>query len=294
MKFLSFNIQYSKGADSQYNLERIAEVIKGADIIGLQEVVRNLPGVPNKDQPAALSELLPEYFTSYSPSLDFDIGSNVIDGRAMSTRLQFGNMIMSRWPILSTRNFILPWSGLAQEHDMQNCALEAIIATPGGLLRVYCTHLNYRRSTIRREQMEWLVPKLFSITREGMGATGKGLGEDIATGWEGFEIPPTPGQFVVLGDFNFTPRCAEYSIATGESDFQYGRQIATDRWVDSWTQAGNENNGAVSWIDEDTGEGLKLDYGFVSPDLALKVVTAQIDADCIASDHKPYWFELDI
>ena len=40
--------------------------------------------------------------------------------------------------------------------------------------------------------------------------------------------------------------------------------------------------------------GLRLDYGFVSPDLAAKVVSAHIDQENPASDHQPYWFELDL
>lgn len=292
MKFLSYNIQYSKGADGVFDMERIASIIKDADIIGLQEVVKNLPGVPDSDQPERLSQLLPEYFTAYGPALDFETGAKVVEGKAQSRRLQFGNMILSRWPIISTRNFILPWSGLAHDDDMQNCALETVIDAPGGLIRVYSTHLNYRRSSMRREQMEWLVPKLFAITREGMGATGSGFGADLGGDWQGFSIPAMPESFVVLGDFNFTPDCAEYSVAVGEDDFQFGRFVATDRWVDSWTQTGNDNGSASTWFDHKIGKGIKLDYGFVSPNLASKVKRAWIDNECPASDHQPYWFEL--
>lgn len=294
MKFLSYNIQYSKGLDNVFDLSRTADVMRDADIIGLQEVARNLPGVPDADQPAALSELLPEYYCAFGTGMDFNAGSSIKNGRAVSKRLHFGNMILSRWPILSTRNFTLPWSGLVEDQDMQNMALEAVVEAPNGLLRVYSTHLNYRRATMRRKQLEWLVPKSFAITKEGLGVSGKGFGAELGENWDGFDIPPTPESFVVMGDFNLTPDCAEYSTIAGESDFFYGRRVTSDHWVDTWTRAGNDNNGAVSWIDASTGEGIKLDYGFVSPDLASKVVSASIDNDCIASDHKPYWFELDI
>ena len=39
MKLVSYNIQYGFGADGRYDLERIAEVVAGADIIALQEVI---------------------------------------------------------------------------------------------------------------------------------------------------------------------------------------------------------------------------------------------------------------
>jgi len=41
MKLVSYNIQYGFGADGVYDLARIANVVKGADIVALQEVERN-------------------------------------------------------------------------------------------------------------------------------------------------------------------------------------------------------------------------------------------------------------
>ena len=38
MKLVSYNIQYSKGKDEQFNLDRIVSEIEGADLIALQEV----------------------------------------------------------------------------------------------------------------------------------------------------------------------------------------------------------------------------------------------------------------
>ena len=46
MKITSYNIQYGKGKDGRFDLARIADAVRDADIIGLQEVTRNLPGVP--------------------------------------------------------------------------------------------------------------------------------------------------------------------------------------------------------------------------------------------------------
>ncbi len=286
MKFVSYNIQYSKGADGVFDLERIADAVRGADIIGMQEVSRNQPGVPEKDQPEKLSQLLPEYFTCFGTTVDAEIVSKIEDGRAVSTRLNFGNMILSKWPILSTRQFLLPWSGIVEQFDLQNSVLEALVDCPGGPLRVYVTHLNFRRCSIRAQQLEWLVPKLFAIENEGIGVRGDE--------WMGIPIPPSPKSFVAMGDFNLTPQCDEYSIITGKEDFQYGRMVANDRWVDSWTRCGHDESNSVTWFDVETEIGLRLDYGFVSPDLASKVKSAWIDHDCKASDHQPYWFELDL
>ena len=62
MNFVSYNIQYSKGKDGVYDLERIADTVRGADIIGLQEVTQNFSEAPDSDQPVSLSDLLSEYF----------------------------------------------------------------------------------------------------------------------------------------------------------------------------------------------------------------------------------------
>ena len=42
MKFVSYNIQYSKGKDGEFELERIVDELKGADVIALGS--RGVPG----------------------------------------------------------------------------------------------------------------------------------------------------------------------------------------------------------------------------------------------------------
>ena len=66
--------------------------------------------------------------------------------------------------------------------------------------------------------------------------------------------------------------------------------------MDSWTQSGHGQDEGVTWYDLEnkSSPALRLDYGFVSPDLAGKVQTARIDEDAPGSDHQPYWFELDL
>ena len=40
MKLVTYNIQYTKGKDYRYDVDRIVQAIKGADVIALQEVER--------------------------------------------------------------------------------------------------------------------------------------------------------------------------------------------------------------------------------------------------------------
>ena len=98
MKCVTYNIQYGIGLDGRYDLARIADSLRSADIIALQEVCRNNPQNGGHDMVAELRDLLPDYFAVFGPNFDVDMGSHVKDGRAVDVHFQFGNMILSRTP----------------------------------------------------------------------------------------------------------------------------------------------------------------------------------------------------
>ena len=61
MKLVTYNTRFGLGKDYSQNLHRIADAVRGADVIALQEVRRNWP--PDyADQPMELGELLPDYY----------------------------------------------------------------------------------------------------------------------------------------------------------------------------------------------------------------------------------------
>ena len=101
MKLVTHNIRYSLGKDGAYDLERIVEAVRGADIIALQEVSRNFSQGTDADQPDRIAELLPGFCWIYAPSVDLDTSLPHADGSVMNRHLQFGNMLLARWPILS-------------------------------------------------------------------------------------------------------------------------------------------------------------------------------------------------
>ena len=100
MKLVSYNTQYSKGKDGRYDLERIAKTLEGADVIALQEVDRFWPRTGMIDQPAELAALLPNYYWVYGPAFNMDASEAGADGAVINRRRQFGNMILSRWPLI--------------------------------------------------------------------------------------------------------------------------------------------------------------------------------------------------
>jgi endonuclease/exonuclease/phosphatase family metal-dependent hydrolase len=56
---------------------------------------------------------------------DVDFGSEVKGGMVENRRFQFGNMVLSRWPLLSVRRHLLPRSMRLSKLNLQRGALES-------------------------------------------------------------------------------------------------------------------------------------------------------------------------
>jgi len=156
MKILSWNIQWGRGIDGRVDLARTAEVARGfdADVLCLQEVAINHPGLPGG---AAMNQVewLSGLFLGYEAI--YGIGSDLPDG--LGGRRQFGNLILSRRPVLQVFRHQLPWPADPAVPSMQRVAVEAVIEAPGfpgGALRVITTHLEYYSATQRAAQVEAL------------------------------------------------------------------------------------------------------------------------------------------
>src|SRR5687767_862408 len=137
MKLVTYNTQYGVGRDGRFNLERVAKEVDGADIIALQEVTRNFARNGGVDMVDGLAVLLPNYFTAFGPAMDLDFGAIDNDGRPLNKRFQFGNMVLSRFPIVASRNLLLPRRLRFSRGNLQRSALEALVIAPSGPLRVY-------------------------------------------------------------------------------------------------------------------------------------------------------------
>ena len=123
MRLASYNIQYGRGRDGVFDLERIAAALAGADIIALQEVERFWQRSGMRDQPAELAGLLGEYYWVYGAGFDVHAGG---DGELRNRRRQFGNMLLCRQPILSSRNHLLPKYASLGPMSLQRSALEQL------------------------------------------------------------------------------------------------------------------------------------------------------------------------
>lgn len=287
MKIVTYNIQYGLGKDNRYDLARIASEVADADIIALQEVERHWQRSGCVDSPAVLASHLPEHHWVYGANLDMDASYRDAMGRLVNRRRQFGTMILSRLPIVSSRNHLLPKYGTLVQHSIQQGALEAVVETQrAGPVRIYSLHLSHLSAATRLPQVEALLEIHRSAPSEG-GAWCGGH-PDPAAGWTEGEMPPMPPDALLLGDFNFEWSDPEYERIVGPRSARYGRLNRRTGFVDAWVAAGHR---------EDEGEtiasGRRIDFCFVSSALANRVLSCRVDAAAVGSDHQPLWIEMD-
>lgn len=285
MKCVSYNIQYGIGLDKRYDIVRIVDAVRGADLIALQEVSRNNPSNQGRDMPAEIRALLPDYFSVYGPSFEIDMGSHVKDGKAHDLRFQFGNMTLSRTPILASRNLLLPRRRSIAKMNFQRSALEVLIETPLGPIRFYSTHLDHRSPDERLMQVRHLAERVLAYAHEGGGLTG------VAE--MGFPEPPRPESAVLLGDFNMLAGSPEYVEVTGALDHEFGSALVADKFVDAAAHLGTELDTCVNADHpDDASRHKRIDYAFVTADLVDRLKSCHVDTDAVGSDHRPVWVEL--
>jgi endonuclease/exonuclease/phosphatase family metal-dependent hydrolase len=277
MKLVTYNIQYGIGRDGKFDLERIAASLDGADIIALQEVTRNFIHNDGVDLVAGLAALLPQYFHVFGAAMDVDLGACDCAGKP--------DMVLSRWPIISSRNLLLPRSRRFNRINLQRSALEALIVTPDEALRVYSVHLDHVNLNERMLQIRHLNERVYAYPMEGGAVSG-------AAEYE-FPEPPCPEAFILMGDFNMIQGSPEYVLMTGETDYAEGRQVVNHHPVDAFTLGQPLPAGSVSWFDEDKQERNRLiDYAFLHASLMRRVTRSWIDQDALGSDHLPVWLEM--
>ncbi len=306
MKLVSYNIRFGLGFDQKIDLERIANTVKDADIIALQEVERFWKHSGMTDQPELISGHLKEFYWLYFPAFDVDASEANGDGAIINRRRQFGPMVLSRWPIRMARYILFPKLGTTDCLNMDTGAIECVVDTPTGALMVYSLHLSAVSSRDRLKQVDHLLEFYRNAPVSGGSWTGGGEGVTdpveikhmAELNWSNDESAPTiPRETVVMGDFNMIPDGEEYNRMVGTPDPCVGRGAHVDGFVDSWTVARERSEDRNSWFpdppEREPGFPICLDYCFVSPHLSPKVERVWVDQEQVGSDHKPIWIELD-
>ncbi len=289
MKLVSYNIQYGRGRDGVFDLQRIADAIAGADVIALQEVERYWQRSGMVDQPREIADLLEDYHWVYGAGIDVDASDRDDYGKLRNRRRQFGNLLLCRRPIFASRNHLLPKYASLGPMSIQRSALEGVIETDRGWLRVYSVHLTHLSAETRMPQVQTLLDIHQRATVEGAALCGSGLKEE----WTQDGMPPAlPGEAIFLGDFNMEPDSEEYARITGPVSPYGGRITNPHGFVDAWVAAGNQElDGVTADI---AGRDVRLDYCFVSASLGKLITVARIDSQAAGSDHQPLWVEIDL
>lgn len=290
MRVVSYNIQFGFGKDGRCDLKRIAGEIRGADVICLQEVERFWPRSGNVDQAAELARHLPEYHWVYGPGLDTDASTTDPDGRPVHRRRQFGNMLLAKTPILSSRNHLLPKYATLTQYSLQRCALEGVVATGAGPVRFYSIHLTHLSDETRQPQVDRILEIHARAPIEGGAWAG---GHPTDPNWTEGGMPAMPRVAILMGDFNFPPASPLYARFVGPISPEYGRMNNPEGFVDAWVATGHGEHEGVTCDSGTLNTGKRIDYCYVSAALAPRLKRTWIDSDAKGSDHQPIWTELD-
>lgn len=289
MQLDTYNIQYGRGKDEKFDLERIVGELKGADVIALQEVERHWSRSGDMDQPAEIARLLGDYYWAYGAGVDLHVESPPGSEEGANRRRQFGNMLLSKSPILSSRNHLLPKYASLGPMSLQRNALEVVIDTVKGPVRFYSVHLTHLTAETRMPQVERLLEIHRNARVEGAALTGSGLNEE----WTQDGMPPAmSGHAMLMGDFNFEPDSAEYARITGPVSPYGGRVVNPEGFIDAWVETGHDAGEGVTA--DIYGRPVRLDYCFVSAALRELIRSVEIDEKATGSDHQPLRISIDL
>ena len=285
MRVVSYNIQYGKGMDGCIDLERSCAVVRGADIVCLQEVDQHWKRSGDIDQAARIAALMPSYYCVYGAAFDVDASSAAAHGAVINRRRRHGNMILSRWPILSSRSFNLPKQHYGDKFNMHMGFIEAVIDAEFGALRVYCYHAGYLESAERQAQVREFA-RVFARSPSEQGAWCGKADIDGVDWAQGQRPPGMPARAIVCGDFNANIESAEYRLLLAETGL-----------IDCWAAADPEAANLPTWKNgrgEDVRVWGKIDHILVTPELAPAIAGVAIDDQADASDHTPIEVRLDL
>jgi endonuclease/exonuclease/phosphatase family metal-dependent hydrolase len=154
LRIVTFNVEYARRITEAVAALR-TEPLAGADVVALQEM--DAPGT------ASLAQALGMNYVYYPAS------------RHPKTGRDFGNAVLSPWPIEASHKVLLP--GRARVNHQARAAVAAVVRVAGRPIRVYSVHLT---------------------SPFGMSGGGRGKQADAVIADAASSIHPV----VVAGDFN--------------------------------------------------------------------------------------------
>ena len=287
MKFLTYNIQYGTGKDARVDIDRIIGEIGDADVVALQEVDRFWARTDYTDQVDQITTAMPEHYWAYGPGVDLHADQHSTENKGV--RRQFGNLILSRYPLISTRHHLLPKYGSVDALSIQRSALEATIMCGEHCIRFYSIHLTHLSPQTRLPQINRLLEIHRDAIHEGFPISGNLKGMD----WQqGVSHQAVPADAIIMGDFNCQPDTDEYFSMAGPVSDYGGHITSVAGFVDAWVVSGQDKTSGATAVFN--GVPVRLDYCFVSTSLRNSIISCQVDEKALGSDHQPVWVEIDL
>ena len=148
LRILSYNIHHAEGVDGKLDVPRIAQVIISVDpdLVALQEVDKNTIRTGKVNQDIKLSRLT---------KMNCVFGSNITFQGG-----QYGNAILSKFPIIKNKNFLLPNVDSGEQRGLLRSQIQ--ISNKENVL-FFSTHLDHRRSDTERLASAEAINQIISL-----------------------------------------------------------------------------------------------------------------------------------
>ncbi len=277
MRLITWNIQCGKGCDGVTDLARIVAVAKemaDVDVFCFQEVSTSFSKLDgNTDQSAQLAALLSDYLPVFRPAIE------TMDRAGGLHR--FGNMTLSRLPVLQIANHLLPWPGAGATRSMRRHALEVTVQAAFGVLRIVNTHLEYHSA----DQREAQIARLLDLQQEASTSSKASVSQHN----EPYGSQTLAAPSVLCGDFNFDVTDRQHALIdrSARPGLNY-----RDAWAICHPgQPRSPTCGLydrVQWAD---GPDCR-DVIFTTEDLTGRIRRVEVNSKTDASDHQPILIEL--
>jgi len=279
MRVVSWNIHWGCGRDGRIRIHAIIDVLRklNPDVICLQEVAANHPeleGSATANQFKQLAGAFGGYHAiDYAPS---EIYRNNVP------RL-FGNLILSKYRITQAHRHSLPWPFDPVSPGMPRGAIEVVLDTPRGKLRVVTTHLEYY-SRLQRAAQVGRLRELHTQACARARAFVPNPEMDAP-----FQLGELPAAAIYCGDFNLQPGSEEYEALLAPP--LSGELALVDAWRarhPDHARAPTAGLHGFAWPEKPDC----YDYFFVTEDLRPRIGEVEVQSETAVSDHQPIVLDL--
>lgn len=151
IKVMTYNIHHGKGMDGKLDLDRIVQIIQAseADVIGLNEVDRHF-----SSRSAYLDQI--DYLAKRLQMYQAFGAAFTLKYRRRKSQLdrEYGNAILSRYPIVSEQNHLFDfYAGLIEGRALLETTIQI---HPKLLLKIFVTHLSMN-PLLHKRQTDYIL-----------------------------------------------------------------------------------------------------------------------------------------